>query len=128
MGERLVSYFQEAQLPKSFLQVIHCASSEVLGRITTIPEIKLVCYVGSTAGGLQLRTASAGRILPLNLELGGKDAAYVREDADLRYTAAQIVDGAVFNSGQSCCSIERVYVHGSVHDAFVEEVQRELAS
>lgn len=128
MGDRLVSYFHEARLPKPFLQVIHCASCEVLGDITTIPEIKLVCYVGSTSGGLQLRTASAGRILPLNLELGGKDAAYVREDADLRYTAAQIVDGAVFNSGQSCCSIERVYVHANVHDVFVEEVQRELAA
>lgn len=111
-----------------FLQVIHCASLDVLGGITTIPEIKLVCYVGSTSGGIQLRTASAGRILPLNLELGGKDAAYVRADADLKYTAAQVVDGAVFNSGQSCCSIERVYVHSDVHDAFVEEVQRELAT
>ena len=93
-----------------------------------IPQIKLVCYVGSTAGGIHLSGSSAGRILPLNLELGGKDPAYIRADADLKYTAAQVVDGAVFNSGQSCCSIERVYVHAEVHDAFVAEVQKELAS
>lgn len=62
----------------------------------------------------------------MNLELGGKDPAYVRADADLKWTAANIVDGAVFNSGQSCCAIERVYVYADVHDDFVAELQKEL--
>ncbi|KAL2821200.1 Aldehyde/histidinol dehydrogenase [Aspergillus granulosus] len=128
VGERLVSYFHEAGLPPNALQIIHCGSFDLLGEIINIPEIALVCYIGSTKGGICLREASARRILPLNLELGGNDPAYVREDAELVYTAKQIVDGAVFNSGQSCCAIERVYVHESVHDAFVKEVQRELAS
>lgn len=75
---------------------------------------------------MRIREATARRIVPVNVELGGKDPAYVRADADIPYVAAQIVDGAVFNSGQSCCSIERVYVHADVHDAFVAEVQKEL--
>lgn len=62
----------------------------------------------------------------MNLELGGKDPAYVRADVDVKYAAEQIVDGAVFNSGQSCCSIERVYVHADVYDEFLQAVQDEL--
>jgi acyl-CoA reductase-like NAD-dependent aldehyde dehydrogenase len=76
--------------------------------------------------GLALREATAQRIIPLNLELGGNDPAYVRPDADLKYTAAQLVDGAVFNTGQSCCAVERVYVHADVHDELVKEIQEEL--
>ncbi|KAI9372764.1 Aldehyde/histidinol dehydrogenase [Aspergillus egyptiacus] len=128
VGERLLSYFQQAGVPQNVLQVVHCGAWDVLDEIVKIPQIKLVSFVGSTQGGIRLRQATAGRILPLNLELGGNDPAYVRPDADLAYTAAQVVDGAVFNSGQSCCAIERVYVHADVHDAFVAEVQKELAT
>ncbi|KAL2832490.1 Aldehyde/histidinol dehydrogenase [Aspergillus cavernicola] len=127
-GERIISYFQQAGLPQNVLQVVHVGAWEVLDEIVKIPQIKLVSFVGSTQGGIRLRQATAGRIIPVNLELGGNDPAYVRPDADLAYTAGQVVDGAVFNSGQSCCSIERVYVHADVHDAFVTEVQKELAT
>lgn len=108
------------------LQVIHVGSLDVLDKIAQISEIQLVTFTGSTAGGLRLREATAQRVVPLNLELGGNDPAYVRADADLKYVAAQIVDGAIFSSGQSCCAIERVYVHGDVHDTFVKELQEEL--
>ncbi|KAL4902725.1 hypothetical protein BDW74DRAFT_157445 [Aspergillus multicolor] len=128
VGDRLLEYFEQAGLPKNVLQVVHLGAWEVLDEVVKIPQIKLVSFVGSTQGGIRLRQATAGRILPLNLELGGNDPAYVRPDADLKYTAAQVVDGAVFNSGQSCCSIERIYVHADVHDAFVTEVQKELAT
>ncbi|KAL4814925.1 Aldehyde/histidinol dehydrogenase [Aspergillus spinulosporus] len=128
VGDRLAEYFEKAGLPKNVLQVVHLGAWDVLDEVVKIPQIKLVSFVGSTQGGLRLRQATAGRILPLNLELGGNDPAYVRADADLAYTAAQVVDGAVFNSGQSCCSIERIYVHADVHDAFVAEVQKELAT
>ncbi|CEL02316.1 Putative Aldehyde dehydrogenase [Aspergillus calidoustus] len=128
VGEKLVQYFNEAGLPKNVLQVVHFGAWEVFDEIVKIPQIKLVSFVGSTQGGIRLRQATAGRIVPLNLELGGNDPAYVRADADLAYTAGQVVDGAVFNSGQSCCAIERVYVHADVHDAFVAEVQKELAT
>lgn len=59
----------------------------------------------------------------MKIQLGGKDPAYVRADADLAYTAAELVDGAFFNSGQSCCSVERIYVHESVYGEFVERVK-----
>lgn len=62
------------------------------------------------------------------LELGGKDAAYVRADADVDYSAIEIADGAMFNSGQSCCAIERVYVHEAVYDSFVRKIVDELKS
>jgi acyl-CoA reductase-like NAD-dependent aldehyde dehydrogenase len=60
------------------------------------------------------------------LELGGKDAAYVRADADVDYSAVEIADGGAFNSGQSCCAIERVYVHEAVYDEFVKKLVDEL--
>ncbi|KAL4875475.1 Aldehyde/histidinol dehydrogenase [Aspergillus karnatakaensis] len=128
VGDRLLQYFEEAGLPKNVLQVAHFGAWETFDEVVKIPQIKLVSFVGSTQGGLRLREATARRILPLNLELGGNDPAYVRADADLKYTASNVVDGAVFNSGQSCCSIERVYVHADVYDDFVAEVQKELAT
>ena len=63
----------------------------------------------------------------VGLELGGKDPAYVRADVDVDWAADEIVDGAIFNSGQSCCSLERIYVHESIHDRFVEAVQKVLS-
>ena len=97
-----------------------------LESIARSPQIKLVCFTGSVAGGLQIQRAAADRVVPVGLELGGKDPAYVREDVDITWAAEEIVDGAVFNSGQSCCSIERVYVAESVHDEFVSAVQNVL--
>ncbi|KAB8253411.1 Aldehyde/histidinol dehydrogenase [Aspergillus flavus] len=128
LGERLVSYFHEAGLPTNVLQLLHVGSLDVLDEIVKLPQIKLVSFTGSTAGGLRLREATARRVVPVNLELGGNDPAYVRPDADIAYVAAQIVDGAVFNSGQSCCSIERVYVHADIYDNFITEVQKELST
>ncbi|KAE8355057.1 Aldehyde/histidinol dehydrogenase [Aspergillus coremiiformis] len=128
LGERLVSYFQEAGLPANVFQLLHVGSLDVLDEIAKLPQIKLVSFTGSTAGGLRLREATARRIVPVNLELGGNDPAYVRPDADIPYVAAQIVDGAVFNSGQSCCSIERVYAHADIYEKFISEVQKELST
>ena len=94
-----------------------------LESIARSPQIKLICFTGSVAGGIQIQRAAADRIVSVGLELGGKDAAYVREDVDIQWVAEEIVDGAVFNSGQSCCSIERVYVAESIHDRFVTAIQ-----
>lgn len=117
MAERLVEIFHDAGLPPTVLQLIHTGSPETLSQIVQLPDIALITFTGSTAR----------RIVPVVLELGGNDPAYVRADADLAWTAAQLVDGAVFNGGQSCCAVERVYVHADVHAAFVEEV-KELAT
>ena len=97
-----------------------------LESIARSPQIKLICFTGSVAGGLQIQRAAADRVVPVGLELGGKDPAYVREDVDIKWAAEEIVDGAVFNSGQSCCSIERVYVAERVHDEFISAVQEVL--
>lgn len=78
------------------------------------------------SGGIAVQKAAASRVIPIGLELGGKDPAYVRPDVNLAWAAENIVDGAIFNSGQSCCSIERVYVHESVHDDFLREVVKVL--
>ncbi len=105
---------------------MHTGSLDTVKEAAKNPKVRQVCFTGSTAGGLAMKQATADRVVAVNLELGGKDPAYVRADADLKWTAANIVDGAVFNSGQSCCAIERVYVHAEVHDAFVKELQEEL--
>lgn len=125
--ENIASVFAEAGLPKNVIQYFHSGSPAIIESIVRNPSIELVAFTGSVAGGLAVQKAAADRIVPVTLELGGKDAAYVRGDVDVAWAAAEIVDGAVFNSGQSCCSIERVYVDAAIHDAFVEEVRKVLA-
>lgn len=88
-----------------------------------MPQIQLVCFTGSTKGGLAVQRVAADRIVSVGLELGGKDPAYVRSDVDVKWVAEEIVDGAIFNSGQSCCSLERIYVHEKIHDEFIAAVQ-----
>ncbi|OPB36270.1 aldehyde dehydrogenase [Trichoderma guizhouense] len=126
VGERIAEIFTTAGLPKDVLQVIQSGNPATLKEIVKLPELGLVSFTGSTAGGLAIREAVADSTVPVNLELGGNDPAYVRPDADLAYVAEQLVDGAVFNSGQSCCAVERIYVHADVHDQFVKALQDEL--
>lgn len=87
------------------------------------PKVELIAFTGSVAGGLAVQKAAADRLVPVGLELGGKDAAYIRADVDIAWVAEEIVDGAVFNSGQSCCSLERIYVDAKIHDEFITAVQ-----
>ncbi|KAG0651671.1 Phenylacetaldehyde dehydrogenase [Hyphodiscus hymeniophilus] len=126
VGDSLVEIFSKAGLPKNVLSVLHSGSNETLAQIVKLPDIKLITFTGSTAGGHAIRNAVSDRLVPICLELGGNDPAYVRPDVDLAHVAGELVDGAVFNSGQSCCSIERIYVHQDVYDDFVEAVQVEL--
>jgi acyl-CoA reductase-like NAD-dependent aldehyde dehydrogenase len=117
-AERLHEAFSEAGLPNGvqYLHLDHAAT----GRLIAAPEVDFVAFTGSVAGGAMVETAAAGRFIGTGLELGGKDPAYVRADADLAHAIENVVDGAFFNSGQSCCAIERVYVEAPVFDAFVE--------
>lgn len=124
--ERVSEIFTAAGLPQGVLQYFHCGSPSTMEIIVRDPRIQLVCFTGSVSAGLSVQKAAADRIVNIGLELGGKDPAYVRSDVDIDWAAEEIVDGAVFNSGQSCCSLERVYVDESVHDAFVEAVQKVL--
>ncbi|PIA88534.1 Succinate-semialdehyde dehydrogenase [NADP(+)] [Cercospora beticola] len=129
IAEQVQKLFVQAGLDKDVIQYFHCGDFKKIEKLVQAPEIQLVCFTGSVEGGLAVQKAGAGRVdLRVGLELGGKDPAYVRSDVDLAWAADEIVDGAVFNSGQSCCSLERVYVHESVHDKFVEEVKKVLAN
>lgn len=125
-GDRLLEIFTEAGLPKNVLQVLHIGSLDVLDQVAQLPAVQSISFTGSTAGGIRLREATARQVKPVNLELGGNDPAYVRPDVDVKNVAENLVDGAVFNSGQSCCSVERVYVHEKIYDEFVRLVQEEL--
>jgi acyl-CoA reductase-like NAD-dependent aldehyde dehydrogenase len=92
-----------------------------LGVISEL-EIDFVCFTGSVPGGRAVQQAAANRFPGVGLELGGKDPAYVRADADLDFAAEQLADGAFFNAGQSCCGIERIYVERAVYEPFLERL------
>lgn len=120
VADAIVAAAVEAGLPIGAVQSVHTGDNSLVEKIIQNRNIAAVAFTGSVAGGLAVQKAAAGRTIPVALELGGNDAAYVRADADIAATAENVVDGALFNSGQSCCSIERVYVDAKVHDAFVD--------
>ncbi|MBL1375804.1 aldehyde dehydrogenase family protein [Zobellella iuensis] len=119
-AERLARAFEQAGLPRGVFQYLHLSHTDTNALIRA-PEVDHVAFTGSVAGGAAVERAAAGRFIGVGLELGGKDPAYVRADADLAQAVATAIDGAFFNSGQSCCGIERIYVHASLYDAFVAQ-------
>ncbi len=118
-AERFAEAFEAAGLPNGLFQYLHVAHQEALGLIET-DGIDFVAFTGSVPAGHAVQAAASKRFIGVGLELGGKDPAYVRADADLDHAVENVVDGAFFNSGQSCCGIERVYVHTDVYDRFVD--------
>ena len=126
IAEQVTKVFAEAGLPAGVLQYFHCGSPTIIETIVRNPLIAHVCFTGSVAGGLAVQKAAADRVVNVGLELGGKDPAYIRADVDLDWAAAEIVDGSIFNSGQSCCAIERVYVDEKAYDSFVAAAQKVL--
>ncbi|GIW33229.1 aldehyde dehydrogenase family protein [Meiothermus sp.] len=119
VAERYAWALQEAGLPGGVFQYLHMGHDLVAQAIAD-PRVAFVAFTGSVAGGRAVERAAAGHFKGVALELGGKDPAYVRSDADLEYSAVNLVDGAMFNSGQSCCGVERIYVHESLYEPFVE--------
>jgi acyl-CoA reductase-like NAD-dependent aldehyde dehydrogenase len=97
------------------------AGHEEIGGIIRDPRVDHVAFTGSVRGGREVSRVAAERFIEVGLELGGKDPAYVAADADLTRTVENLVDGACYNAGQSCCGVERVYVHASLYDAFVAQ-------
>lgn len=118
-AERLQAAFDAASLPAGVFQFIH-ASHDSVNAMIQDPRVNFVVFTGSVEGGRTMERSAAGRFIGVGTELGGKDPSYVRADADLDYAVAENVDGAFFNSGQSCCAIERIYVHDSVYEKFIE--------
>ncbi len=119
VGERYAEAFRAAGLPDGVLQLLHLDHDQVAGIIAD-PRVDFVAFTGSVGGGHAVQRAAAGRFVGTGLELGGKDPAYVRADAALAPTVENLVDGAFFNAGQSCCAVERIYVHRDVYDEFVD--------
>lgn len=119
-AERYASAFEQAGLPEGVFQYLHVSHAQV-ARIVKDDRIDHVAFTGSVAGGQAVQSAIGQRFITSGLELGGKDPAYVRQDADLAHAVENLVDGAFFNSGQSCCGIERIYVHDSLFNDFVAE-------
>jgi len=119
-GERLAEAFHAAGVPDDVFQnlVLDHATTEAL---IAARSFGFVNFTGSVTGGQAIERAAAGTFTPLGLELGGKDPGYVRADANLDAAVDTLMDGAMFNSGQCCCGIERIYVHESLYDAFVEK-------
>ena len=151
VGERFAEAFAEAGLPDGVfhhLVMNHARTAELIGS----GDVDMVCFTGSVGAGREIEQAALaatagaaaqgtrdsdgsgdgagggtssrgeGKFIPVGLELGGKDPAYVRADADLAHAIENVADGAFFNSGQSCCGIERVYAHESVFDALVDGI------
>ncbi|PML81199.1 aldehyde dehydrogenase family protein [Enterovibrio norvegicus] len=117
-AERMVAAFTQAGIPKGVFQYLHLTHADTESVIQH-SQIRHVAFTGSVPGGAVVERAAAGRFISVGLELGGKDPAYIREDADINNAVDTVIDGAFFNSGQSCCGMERLYVHHSVFDDVV---------
>jgi len=118
-AERYAEAFAAADLPTGVFQFLHLDHAQT-ERVIQAPEVNFVAFTGSVPGGEMVEAAAQGRFIGVGLELGGKDPAYVRADADVGHAVENLVDGAFFNSGQSCCGIERIYVAEQIFDEFVE--------
>jgi acyl-CoA reductase-like NAD-dependent aldehyde dehydrogenase len=118
-AERYAEAFREAGLPEGVFQFLHMTHADT-EKAMRDARVDYVAFTGSVAGGRAVQHALSDRFIGAGLELGGKDPAYVRADADLTHAVENLVDGAFFNSGQSCCGIERIYVHDSLYDKFVD--------
>ena len=120
VGERLAEAFHEAGVPADVFQNVvldHATTEALIGQ----RAFNFVNFTGSVAGGRAIERAAAGTFTGLGLELGGKDPGYVRADADLDAAVDSLMDGAMYNAGQCCCGIERIYVHERLYEAFVEK-------
>ena len=119
VAERYAEALAAAGLPAGVFQYLHIDHDQV-ARTIADPRVAFAAFTGSVDGGHAVQRAAADRFIGTGLELGGKDAAYVRADAAFEHAVENIVDGAFFNAGQSCCSVQRVYVDRARYDRFVE--------
>jgi len=119
VAERFADAFKEAGLPEGLFQYLHLNHNDT-AKVVRDSRVDFVAFTGSVSGGHQIQKVAAERFVGLGLELGGKDPAYVCDDVNLDFYVENLVDGAFFNSGQSCCGIERIYVKENIYDRFVE--------
>jgi acyl-CoA reductase-like NAD-dependent aldehyde dehydrogenase len=119
VAERYAEAFAAAGLPAGVFQYLHMDHNQT-ARVIADARIAFVAFTGSVEGGHAVQRAAAERFIATGLELGGNDPAYVRADADLASAIENLVDGAYFNSGQSCCGIQRIYVDQKIVQPFIE--------
>lgn len=119
VGERFAEAMRLAQLPQGLFHNLLLDHRQTAAIIAS-GRVQQVNFTGSVDAGKAMESAATGRFIGVGLELGGKDPAYVRADANLEHAVENLVDGSFFNSGQSCCAIERIYVDQAIYPAFVE--------
>ena len=121
-GERFAQAFEKAGLPTGLFSNIF-VSHDITSELLKARTFDFINFTGSVGGGKQIERAAAGTFVGVGLELGGKDPGYVRADANVDAAVDTLIDGAMFNSGQCCCGIERIYVHESLFDEFVAKAK-----
>lgn len=120
VGERLAEAFHQAGISEEVFQTLvldHATVEELIAK----NHFDFINFTGSVEAGRAIERAAAGTFTPVSTELGGKDPGYVRHDADVNAAAEGLIDGAMFNSGQCCCGIERIYVHESCYESFLSK-------
>src|SRR5581483_6228114 len=123
-GMHIARLMHDAGVPQDvFIPVIGDGST---GGALLAQAVDGVFFTGSYATGAKIAASAGKRMIKVQLELGGKDPVYVCDDVDVQAAAAGVADGAFYNTGQSCCSVERIYVHASIHDAFVDAFVQEV--
>ena len=118
-AEQLFDAATKASLPKNIFQFLHLDHSST-SKVISDNRINHVLFTGSVSGGREIKKSIGTRFIGAGLELGGKDPAYVRSDCNLEHAIENLVDGSYFNSGQSCCGIERIYVDEKIYNKFVD--------
>jgi acyl-CoA reductase-like NAD-dependent aldehyde dehydrogenase len=118
-AERYVEAANAVGMPEGVFQYLHLTHDDV-AKVIADERTAFVAFTGSVPGGHAVQQGASSRFIATGLELGGKDPAYVRADANINHAVENLVDGSFFNSGQSCCGIERIYVHRDVYGAFLE--------
>jgi len=121
-AEQLNKAIEEANLPEGVFQFLHLDHSST-SKIISDYRIDHVLFTGSVSGGKEVKKAIGQRFINAGLELGGKDPAYVRKDCNLNHAIENLADGAFFNSGQSCCGIERIYVDKEIYNDFTDGIK-----
>jgi len=126
-GDAFAETFAAAGAPSALIQSVHC-THDVTAQLVAHPGVDYAAFTGSVGGGHAVRAAAGDRFIDVATELGGKDPAYVRQDADLEFTIPNLVEGATYNAGQSCCAIERIYVHRDHYDTVVDQVVTQVSA
>jgi acyl-CoA reductase-like NAD-dependent aldehyde dehydrogenase len=123
-GTHFETAFGSSEIPGLVTNLV--LSHKTVGNLLADSRIGHVAFTGSVEGGHEIYRQGARRFVEVGLELGGKDPAYVAEDADLPFAVENVIDGACYNAGQSCCAVERVYVHRKLYDEFLDRAETVL--